>query len=520
VCRSGPTKTDDLTKAVGAHGVWLLLCVPDCNTKGRARVYNWWVSCYSTHPTLRTKSQFTLESTPPISTSLHQLLDASSRPVYAVDARRQVVYCNPALAAWLAMDAARIVGRRVEYHSEAAAERGTGGSASPLTDLCPPPQALAGAPTLGTISSFGRDGRLIHRRAEFVPLTAAGQKSGGVLVLLAEADMSPQELAATLADEPTADELHRTIRSFRRQQAAEYAVESLLGESAGMRKVRAQVAAAAASQANVLVRGARGTGREHIARAIHYHAKDPAGKLVPIDCATATEESLRRALESLRGPRDPKQRHTLLLVNLELLPAALQTLLVPTLAAGTLGARTVATTTSDREAEIDPQLLSAVSTIRIDTPTLAGRRDDLPLLAQFFLEAANRGSDKQVGSLRHEVLDQLALYRWPGELDELRGVVAAAHAAATSHEISLADLPPVLHHAAKAAAMPRRAPEKIVLDELLESIEREVITRALAQANGNKSAAAELLGMTRPRLYRRLVQLGFISEKAAEDVSS
>ena len=102
-------------------------------------------------------------------------------------------------------------------------------------------------------------------------------------------------------------------------------------------------------------------------------------------------------------------------------------------------------------------------------------------------------------------------------------MIAAAHAAATTHEITPADLPPVVHHAAKAAAMPRRPPEKIVLDELLESIEREVIARALAQAGGNKSAAAELLGMTRPRLYRRLVQLGFVSEadrNAAEDVPS
>jgi DNA-binding NtrC family response regulator len=101
-------------------------------------------------------------------------------------------------------------------------------------------------------------------------------------------------------------------------------------------------------------------------------------------------------------------------------------------------------------------------------------------------------------------------------------VIAAAHAAATSHEITPADLPALVHHAVKAAALPRREPEKIVLDELLESIEREVITRALAQSGGNKSAAAELLGMTRPRLYRRLVQLGFIREAnaATEDVPS
>ncbi len=175
----------------------------------------------------------------------------------------------------------------------------------------------------------------------------------------------------------------------------------------------------------------------------------------------------------------------------------------------------------DLPAKVDPQLLSALSTIRIELPRLAERLEDLPLLAQFFLETANRGSAKQVGSLRPEALDQLALYRWPGGLDELRDVVAAAHAAATTHEIAVADLPPVVHHAAKSAALPRRIPEKISLDELVESIEREVIARALAQVGGNKSAAAELLGITRPRLYRRMVQLGLIVETktAAEDLA-
>lgn len=458
------------------------------------------------------------------------LLDASCRPIYAVDARRQVVYCNGTLATWLGLEPARIVGRTVEYHSEPVVDtRVRPATLPPLTDLCPPPQSLAGVSTTGTIGCVGRGGRLVHRRAEFVPLAVDGPTPGGVLVLLAAADMSPQELAAGLSDEPTADELHRAIRRFRREQAAEYAMESLLGESAGMRKVRAQVAAAAASQANVLVRGRRGTGRQHVARSIHYQAaelagKEAAGKLVPVDCEVATEESLRRAVDSVHEPAGPRQRSTLLLLNLELLPTPLQVQLLPTLAHSSLAARCIATLTAGAAAsepselapDVSRQLLAALSTITIDVPPLAERLDDLPLLAQSFLEAANRGSAKQLGSVRPDALDQLALYRWPGELEELRAVIDAAHAAAATHEITPADLPPIVHYAAKAAAAPRRTPEKVVLDELLESIEREVINHALAQAGGNKSAAAELLGMTRPRLYRRLVQLGIAKEPVKE----
>jgi DNA-binding NtrC family response regulator len=139
--------------------------------------------------------------------------------------------------------------------------------------------------------------------------------------------------------------------------------------------------------------------------------------------------------------------------------------------------------------------------------------EDLPVLAQCFLEASNRSSGKQVGSLSADALDLLALYGWPGELDELGQVIAAAHGACNSHQITAANLPATIHHASHSASRVRRRAERIVLDELLAKIEREAIVRALAQAGGNKSEAAALLGMTRPRLYRRLVQLGFATER-------
>jgi DNA-binding NtrC family response regulator len=78
-------------------------------------------------------------------------------------------------------------------------------------------------------------------------------------------------------------------------------------------------------------------------------------------------------------------------------------------------------------------------------------------------------------------------------------------------------LPPTFFHAFSAASRTRRPSERINLDDLLARVEKEAITRALAQAGGNKSEAAALLGMTRPRLYRRLIQLGFIMEAADED---
>jgi DNA-binding NtrC family response regulator len=451
--------------------------------------------------------------------SLTKLLDSSRRPIYAVSARRQIVYCNGALADWLGLKPDRIVGREVEYHSEPdGAGRKSVDMMGPLAALCPPPLALAGEPGVGTVSCVARDGRLVHRQAEFIPLAVGG---GGVLVLLSSADMSPQELATEISGEPSADELHRAIRRFRRTQAAQYGTPSLIGGNSAIQKVRAQAAAAAASGANVLIVGQAGSGRAHVARVIHYGAAiDSDVVLAPLDCRVLNDDLLRRTLASFAASRsDARHRPTLLLENLEWLSAEHQSQLVEAIHHNAITARLMGTLTEEADrssTELVPALLDAVSTITIRMPRLVDRLEDLPILAQFFLEACNQGRAKQVGAVRPESLDLLALYSWPGELDELREVIAAAHRAATTPEITPRDLPAVIHHATSAAGMVRRQPERIVLDELLAKIEKELIERALAQSDGNKTEAAALLGMTRPRLYRRLVQLGLARESLGE----
>ena len=141
--------------------------------------------------------------------SLPTLFDASRRPIYAIDAERRIVYCNSALAAWLDVAPGRVVGRVVEYHSEPH-EIEPGGDTAPLTDLCPPPRALAGEAYVGTLSCMGRAGRLVHRRAEFVPLAPSRRVRASQ-----EPNLSPSESFAVLvlrfgsyrfpSDSPAAD---------------------------------------------------------------------------------------------------------------------------------------------------------------------------------------------------------------------------------------------------------------------------------------------------------------------------
>jgi DNA-binding NtrC family response regulator len=149
-----------------------------------------------------------------------------------------------------------------------------------------------------------------------------------------------------------------------------------------------------------------------------------------------------------------------------------------------------------------------LSTLVIELPSLATRLDDLPLVAQAILEETNAAGYRQLAGFAPEALDQLAAYSWPGNIDELAAVIRETHEKARGSEITVHDLPKRIHWAFDAAAHPPRSEESIVLGDFLDRVERELIARAMRRAKGNKSRAAKLLGLTRPRLYRRLVQLG------------
>jgi DNA-binding NtrC family response regulator len=204
---------------------------------------------------------------------------------------------------------------------------------------------------------------------------------------------------------------------------------------------------------------------------------------------------------------------TLLLHRVDELPAEVQASLVDFLVRRSPRLRLIATAADPlaelaRRGKFRADLAAWLSTIVIELPSLAQRRGDLPLLAQLFLEECNVSGRRQIGGFSPAALDRLDAFPWPGNLDELAQAIAEAHRKAAGLEIGVEDLPERLRVAAQAAAAPRRVDETIVLDEYLGRVERELIRRALARAKGNKARAARLLGMTRPRLYRRMVQLG------------
>jgi DNA-binding NtrC family response regulator len=217
--------------------------------------------------------------------------------------------------------------------------------------------------------------------------------------------------------------------------------------------------------------------------------------------------------------------------NADLLEPGPAELVVSVLANNPGNMRIIGTSSLEpRDWQNHPVLPFQIATITIHLPPLVERRDDIPLLAQWFLEQQNAralAEDKKSAKPQPNVaiaqrtgfaadaLDLLTQYHWPGNLDELVQVVADSHANAMGTLIRANDLPVRLHQAADAQSV-HYVEERIDLDNYLQSLELELIQRALKAARGNKAKAARLLGMTRARLYRRLEQLGLIDLPTAE----
>jgi transcriptional regulator with PAS, ATPase and Fis domain len=447
---------------------------------------------------------------------LARLLDNSSTPIYAVEEQGRLAFLNTATADWAGLSTQDLRGQVCRYHSgtelpapEAAACR-----------LCPPPVAMTGVETSAEIALPSADGRLVRRMVRFIPVRAADGEVIAVLALAGEELPDDSPPASVPGESDSAAMLHERIARLRHRFRQRYELDRVLGHSPAIQRVRTQIALAATSRANVLIVGPVGSGREHVARAIHSTGPHAAGEpLVPLACALVGGELLRSTVAALLQDAG-RSDATLLLNDIDQLAPEFQADLPSLLSAVEDKVRVLSTSRAPLlELVARGEFLSLaayqLSTMVIELPPLAERLSDLPLLAQLFLEQVNARGSKQVARFSDEALDLLAAYPWTNDLDELEQVVVQSHHECQGVEIRAADLPAIVRQARGATAHPPRPEETIDLEEFLARIELELIQRALSRAKGNKTKAAQLLGLNRPRLYRRLVQLGLAEENAA-----
>src|SRR5262245_18456950 len=447
---------------------------------------------------------------------LLRTLEETATPLYVLDSQRRIIFASRSLGEWAGVEADKLVGLRCDYH--------TGGD-GPLTSvaaaLCPPPEAFAGSVSNGSVGRPALAERTAEQRpAWFMPLARKSGEDGGLLLVIVQ---PPEQEPSTESAQPaTPERLHALLAELRGQLGKRFHISQLIGESEVMHAVREQVHLAAETRARVLVVGPQGSGREHVARTIH-HARTATGPLVPIACGLADAEQMQQSLAGVLRQAAPGERPAVaLLLDVDRLGEGAQQELAGFLQFPYIELHTLATAGRPlarlvAKGKFRADLALALGTLTIKLPALSRRRRDIPLLAQHFLEEANAAAGPQRAGFLPAALERLSGLPWPGNIDQLAAAVREACQRATGPRISPADLPGWIEAAESAAQHAARDDESIRLDELLEQIEREILERALRKARGNKSKAAELLGVNRNRLLRRLAQLGLIEPSAAEE---
>jgi two-component system response regulator HydG len=324
--------------------------------------------------------------------------------------------------------------------------------------------------------------------------------------------------------------LHQEVERLKERTAGGKRRPGLLGDSAAMRSVRELIARVAASEASVLIRGETGTGKELVARAIHAQSARKDGSFIAINCAAVPANLLeselfghaKGAFTDAKSARDglflKADGGTLFLDEIGDMPMEMQSKLLRALQERTVrpvgsnaevpfNVRLLAATHQDLEAAAKERrfredLFYRINVVTIEVPPLRERGGDILSLAANFLSAACAQAERPPVNLSPPVAERLLAYDWPGNVRELENCMERVAALARYQSATVLDLPEHMRAASSSPYVsgPTRDEEIITLDEL----ERRHILNTLARVQGNKSRAAELVGLDRRTLYRKL----------------
>lgn len=444
-------------------------------------------------------------------TMIGSWLNNSATPVYLLDARRRVVFFNSGceqLTGWSADD---VQGRVCEFAIEDVEDD----DITKLTcSLCPPAEAFRGDTCSLPTWLTSKAGSVEARQMNFFPVF---DENGDTEYVIAIASELP---APATSRSTAAQKLHAELAALRSGLRQRFGIASVIAQSPAMQLVLKQIHLAKQTADSLLILGSNGTGREHIARVIHSESELQKRAFVPIDCEALEAEDIKLTLQRLlvREPDDNRPAHlragTIFFANAESMPRDVQEQLIAIAKSIADPVRLVSGTATEPDQLVDADQWLAefrylVGTINISLPNLVSRREDLLPLAQYFLEERNRGSVQQISGFSADVQSQLFEYSWPGNLDELREVVAEARSACDASVIAEQHLPFRFRTGVDALTVgPEIGPEGIPLEKLLAEFETRHIQDALKATKNNKSKAAELLGLKRASLLRRLKALG------------
>jgi DNA-binding NtrC family response regulator len=348
------------------------------------------------------------------------------------------------------------------------------------------------------------------------------------------------EMRMVIHKELDVRQLREENRSLREALGRRYEHPNIVARSARMQEVLSTVERIAPTNTTVLLGGESGVGKDLIARAIHEKSRRASGPFIKIN-STAIPETLLEselfgyekgaftgAATSKRGKFELADKGTLFLDEIGDVPPAVQVKLLRVLQereferlGGTrtlkVDVRLIAATNRDLRAALEQHtfredLYYRLNVVPIDIPPLREHREDIPDLVDLFISRFTAESGKQITGINPEALQLLMDHYWPGNIRELQNVIERACALATGSVLGSSDIRLDSHRARPADSAEAVLPEGMTLEQW----EDEIIREALRKANGNKSQAARMLGLSRNALRYRLSKIGIADDSEKE----
>jgi len=317
--------------------------------------------------------------------------------------------------------------------------------------------------------------------------------------------------------------------------------ESIIGETPQMQKIYEIIQDLAKNNSTVLITGESGTGKELIARAIHFNGQRKQNPFVVVDCAAIPENLLESelfgyekgaftdAVEKKIGKFELADTGTLFLDEIDALKPNLQSKILRAIETKEIqrigglktikiDVRIISATNIDlkkavQEGKFREDLYYRLNVIPIEVPSLRDRKEDIPLLIDYFIELYNKEFGKKVKGISKQALDVLYNYHWPGNVRELKNVIERLVALSKEEIITQKRLPiDILFSDKKKSFFPD---EEISFKLAREEFERQFIINVLEKVNWNQSKAARLMGIHRNTLLLKMQTLGIKPPKLA-----
>jgi DNA-binding NtrC family response regulator len=322
-------------------------------------------------------------------------------------------------------------------------------------------------------------------------------------------------------------------RKLREELGHRYEFDNIIGRSSAMQDIFATIDRVAPSRATVLLAGESGVGKDLIARAIHFHSPRADRPFVKINCTSIPENLMESELFGYEkgaftganttkpGKFEQADTGTAFLDEIGDVPASIQVKLLRVLQereferlgsnkTRRIDVRIVAATNQDLRAALEQgtfreDLYYRLNVVPLEIPPLRERREDIPFLAEHFVKRLAVANGSRVESISEAAIAKLLEYHWPGNVRELENVIERSLVLCTGTRLDAADI--------RMDTVPRAMKQHNGTDFLpagmtLDEYEQAIIREALRQAQGNKSQAARLLGLTRNALRYRLSQMG------------